>query len=44
MATELHGAHFLKNSKVAFESFKRFRTKNLDVDIYEIYYYAKKSI
>jgi hypothetical protein len=33
MAPELHRAYFLKNSKVAFKSFKKFGI-DLDVDIY----------
>jgi hypothetical protein len=28
---------FLKNSKMAFQSFKKFGTKNLDIDNNEIY-------
>jgi hypothetical protein len=34
---ELHGGQFLKNSKTAFECSKKIRTKNLDLDHYEIY-------
>jgi hypothetical protein len=38
MELELHVAwFFLKKSKMAFESFKKFRTKNLDIDNNEIY-------
>jgi hypothetical protein len=37
MDLELHVARFLKNSKLLFGSFKKIRTKNLDVDNYEIY-------
>jgi hypothetical protein len=29
--------YFLKNLKVAIKSFKKIRTKNLDLDIYGIY-------
>jgi hypothetical protein len=41
MELELHGARFLKNSKIALKSFKKFGTKHLDVDNYVIYYCAK---
>jgi hypothetical protein len=41
MAPKLHENSFLKNLKVAFESFKKIRIKNLDIDTYEIYYSAK---
>jgi hypothetical protein len=37
MAPELHGCGFLKNSKITFESFRKFGMKNLDVGNYEIY-------
>jgi hypothetical protein len=41
MELELHVARFLKNSKIAFKSFKKFGTKNLDIDNDEIYQCAK---
>jgi hypothetical protein len=41
MELELHVARFLKNSKMAFKSFKKFEIKNLDIDNDEIYYCAK---
>jgi hypothetical protein len=45
MELGLHVAHFLKKkSKMAFQSFKKFEIKNLDVHNYGIYYCAKKSI
>jgi hypothetical protein len=37
MELELYVAHFLKNSKMAFESFKKIGIKNLDVHNHEIY-------
>jgi hypothetical protein len=39
MELELHVARFFfeKKSKMALSNFKKFRTKNLDVDNYEIY-------
>jgi hypothetical protein len=37
MELELHVAQFLKNSKMAFKNFKKFGTKNLDIDNDEIY-------
>jgi hypothetical protein len=37
MELELHVALFLKNSKMDFESFKTFGTKNLDMDNNVIY-------
>jgi hypothetical protein len=37
MELELHVVWFLKNSKMAFQSFKKFGTKNLDIDNNEIY-------
>jgi hypothetical protein len=42
MELELHGAWFLKKSKIALKSFKKIGTKNLDVDNYMIYSCAKK--
>jgi hypothetical protein len=44
MELGLHVARFLKNSKITLLRFKKFGTKNLDVDNYEIYYCARKSI
>jgi hypothetical protein len=41
MELELHVARFLKNSKMAFKCFKKFGTKNLDIDNDEIYQCAK---
>jgi hypothetical protein len=41
MELGLHVARFLKKSKITLLSFKKFGTKNLDVDNYEIYYCAK---
>jgi hypothetical protein len=32
----LNGAHFFKKMKMAFESFKKIVTKNLDVENYGI--------
>jgi hypothetical protein len=37
MELELHVVWFFKNSKMAFQSFKKFGTKNLDIDNNEIY-------
>jgi hypothetical protein len=37
MELELHVARFKKNSKMAFKSFKKFDTENLDIDNHEIY-------
>jgi hypothetical protein len=37
MELELHVARFLKNSKMAFKSFKKIETTNLDIDNDEIY-------
>jgi hypothetical protein len=37
MELELHVALFLKKSKMMFENFKKFGTKNLEIDNYEIY-------
>jgi hypothetical protein len=37
MELELHVARFLKNSKMDFKSFKKFGTKNIDIDNDEIY-------
>jgi hypothetical protein len=36
MDLELYGSQILKNSKTPFESSKKIRTRNLDVDHYEI--------
>jgi hypothetical protein len=42
MELGLYVARFLKKkSKMTFQSFKKFETKNLDVHNYGIYYYAK---
>jgi hypothetical protein len=41
MELRLHVARFLKKSKITLLSFKKFGTKNLDIDNYEIYYCAK---
>jgi hypothetical protein len=41
MELELHVARFFKNSKMVFKCFKKFGTKNLDIDNDEIYQCAK---
>jgi hypothetical protein len=43
MGLELHVARFFKNSKMAFKSFKKSGSKNLDIDNDEIYQCAKKN-
>jgi hypothetical protein len=43
MELELYVAHFFK-SKMIFKSFQKIRTKNIEIENYEIYYCAKKSI